>query len=98
MPFSTNSSKGIIEGNIKNLSNKPEYNLDISFENLSGADIQELKDKNFSPLLKQFNNFSGNARGHLSIKEQTTGNMHRPRIVLIYFSERESAAASDRRR
>lgn len=76
MPFSTNSSKGIIEGNIKNLSNKPEYNLDISFENLSGADIQELKDKNFSPLLKQFNNFSGNARGHLSIKEQTTGNIH----------------------
>lgn len=75
LPFFTLGSRGNITGDIKNLSAKPEYNLDLSFENISGADIQELKDKGFSSILEQFNNFSGNARGHIKIKDHVIGNI-----------------------
>lgn len=75
--FNLLNAKGIVEGNVRNLSQKPDYDLEVTLHNIDKTAFDAFKTSKLSPNLKtilgSIDNFSGSASGNLSIKKVVKG-------------------------
>lgn len=75
--FSMLNAKGVVEGKVRNISQKPDYDLKVNFHNIDRSVFEALKTSKMNPklgeLFNSIDDFSGNASGSISIKKDISG-------------------------